>query len=121
MRGPEQAHATTPDNDPSASPSSDVIVQIKAKLLGVSKPPVWRRLQLRADTRLDHLQTTSAMTGSTRSPSKTYSTPTPTPTTQSPSPRKAPAHPRTSLAAAAWDTPTSKKSLPTPATNDTKR
>jgi hypothetical protein len=55
MRGPEQAQATTPDNDPSASPSSDVIVQIKAKLLGVSKPPVWRRLQLRADTRLDHL------------------------------------------------------------------
>ena len=33
----------------------DVIVQIKIKLLGVSKPPVWRRLQLRADTRLDHL------------------------------------------------------------------
>jgi hypothetical protein len=37
------------------SRSDDVIVQIKAKLLGVSKPPVWRRLQLRADTRLDHL------------------------------------------------------------------
>lgn len=35
--------------------SGDVIVQIKVKLLGVSKPPVWRRLQLRADTRLDHL------------------------------------------------------------------
>ena len=34
---------------------SEVIVQIKIKLLGVSKPPVWRRLQLRADTRLDHL------------------------------------------------------------------
>lgn len=31
-----------------------VIVQIKIKLLGVSKPPVWR-LQLPADTRLDHL------------------------------------------------------------------
>ena len=33
----------------------NVIVQIKIKLLGVSKPPVWRQLQLRADTRLDHL------------------------------------------------------------------
>lgn len=37
------------------SRSHDVIVQVKVKLLGVSKPPVWRRLQLRADTRLDHL------------------------------------------------------------------
>jgi hypothetical protein len=36
-------------------PSHDVIVQIKVKLLGVTKPPVWRRVQLRADTRLDHL------------------------------------------------------------------
>lgn len=35
--------------------SHDVIVQIKVKLLGVTKPPVWRRLRLRADTRLDHL------------------------------------------------------------------
>jgi hypothetical protein len=34
---------------------SEVIMQIKIKLLGVSKPPIWRRLQLRADTRLDHL------------------------------------------------------------------
>jgi hypothetical protein len=34
---------------------SEVIVQTKIKLLGVSKPPVWRRLQLPADTRLDHL------------------------------------------------------------------
>ncbi|MGA2927783.1 MAG: plasmid pRiA4b ORF-3 family protein [Solirubrobacteraceae bacterium] len=33
----------------------NVIVQIKVKLLGVSKPPVWRQLQLRADTRLDQL------------------------------------------------------------------
>ncbi len=32
-----------------------VVVQIKVKLLGVSKPPVWRRLQVRADTRLDCL------------------------------------------------------------------
>lgn len=37
------------------SRSNDVIVQIKVKLLGVTKPPVWRRLQLRADTSLDHL------------------------------------------------------------------
>lgn len=35
--------------------SSDVVVQIKIKLLEVSKPSVWRRLQLRDDTRLDHL------------------------------------------------------------------
>ncbi|MGH2864230.1 MAG: plasmid pRiA4b ORF-3 family protein [Solirubrobacteraceae bacterium] len=34
---------------------NDVIVQIKIKLLGVTKPPVWRQLQLRADTSLDHL------------------------------------------------------------------
>lgn len=37
------------------SRSHDVIVQIKVKLLGVSKPPVWRRLRLRGDTHLDHL------------------------------------------------------------------
>ncbi len=37
------------------SRSHNVIVQIKIKLLGVSKPPVWRQLQLRADTRLDRL------------------------------------------------------------------
>jgi hypothetical protein len=37
------------------SRSNDDIVQIKVKLLGVTKPPVWRRLQLRADARLDHL------------------------------------------------------------------
>ena len=33
----------------------NVIVQIKIKLLRVSEPPVWRQLQLRADTGLDHL------------------------------------------------------------------
>jgi len=174
MRGPEQAQATTPDNDPSASPSSDVIVQIKAKLLGVSKPPVWRRLQLRADTRLDHLHEMIVaafgwqdhhMHVFTIGPEEfgvpepelgfaderhvsigeliggigdklryTYDfgddweheitvedllDADPDPTTQSSLPRKAPAHPRT--AAAAGDTPTSKKSLPTPATNETKR
>jgi Plasmid pRiA4b ORF-3-like protein len=37
------------------TPAHNVIVQIKIKLLGVSKPPVWRQLQLRADTRLDQL------------------------------------------------------------------
>lgn len=37
------------------NPAHNVIVQIKVKLLGVTKPPVWRRLQLRADTRLDQL------------------------------------------------------------------
>ena len=37
------------------SPAHNVIVQIKVKLLGMAKPPVWRRLHLRADTRLDHL------------------------------------------------------------------
>ncbi|MCA1680573.1 MAG: plasmid pRiA4b ORF-3 family protein [Actinobacteria bacterium] len=37
------------------SPAHNVIAQIKVKLLGVTKPPVWRRLQLRADTRLDQL------------------------------------------------------------------
>lgn len=40
------------------SRSNDVIVQIKVKLLGVTKPPVWRRLQLHADTSLDHLHET---------------------------------------------------------------
>ena len=37
------------------NPAHNIIVQIKVKLLGVSKPPVWRQLQLRADTRLDQL------------------------------------------------------------------
>ncbi|MGP8242627.1 MAG: plasmid pRiA4b ORF-3 family protein [Solirubrobacteraceae bacterium] len=37
------------------SPAHNVIVQIKVKLLGVAKPPVWRRVQLRADTRLAQL------------------------------------------------------------------
>ena len=37
------------------SPAHNIIVQIKVKLLGVTKPPVWRQVQLRADTRLDQL------------------------------------------------------------------
>ncbi len=37
------------------SPAHNVIVQIKVKLLGVTKPPVWRRVQLHADTRLEQL------------------------------------------------------------------
>jgi hypothetical protein len=36
-------------------PAHNVIVQIKVKLLGVTKPPVWRQIRLRADTRLDQL------------------------------------------------------------------
>jgi len=51
----EHADATTRDENRSASGSTDVVVQIKVKLLGVSKPPVWRRLQLRADTHLDRV------------------------------------------------------------------
>lgn len=38
--------------------SAGVVVRIKVKLLGVSKPPVWRRLQLDADTTLDRLHET---------------------------------------------------------------
>ncbi|MHB8468817.1 MAG: plasmid pRiA4b ORF-3 family protein [Gaiellaceae bacterium] len=36
-------------------PDHNSVVQIKVKLLGVTKPPVWRRVQVRADTRLDQL------------------------------------------------------------------
>jgi hypothetical protein len=54
MSEPQQAQATR-DKDRIAPRSTNVIVQIKVKLLGVSKPPVWRQLQLPADTRLDHL------------------------------------------------------------------
>jgi hypothetical protein len=53
MSEPQQAQAT-PDKDRTAR-RTKVIVQIKVKLLGVSKPPVWRRLQLPADTRLNDL------------------------------------------------------------------
>jgi len=51
----DQANVTTRHKDRGTSTSTNVIMQIKVKLLGVSKPPVWRRLQLGADTRLDHL------------------------------------------------------------------
>ena len=54
----QQAGGTTHKQRRTASPRSEVIVQIKIKLLGVSKPPVWRRLQLRSDTRLDQLHDT---------------------------------------------------------------
>ena len=54
MSEPRQA-ATTPDKNRSPSRPTNVTVQIKVKLREVSKPPVWRQLQLRADTRLDHL------------------------------------------------------------------
>jgi Plasmid pRiA4b ORF-3-like protein len=36
-------------------PAHNVIVQIRIELLGLTKAPVWRRVQLRADTRLDQL------------------------------------------------------------------
>ncbi len=36
-------------------PPHPQVLQIKIKLLGVSKPPVWRRVQVRANTRLDQL------------------------------------------------------------------
>jgi hypothetical protein len=54
MSEPQQAQATR-DKDRGARRRTKVIVQIKVKLLEVSKPPVWRRLQLPADTHLDHL------------------------------------------------------------------
>lgn len=54
----DQANVTTLHKDRGASASTNVIMQIKINLLGVSKPPVWRRLQLGADTRLDHLHET---------------------------------------------------------------
>lgn len=37
------------------TPSHNIIAQIKIELLGVAKPPVWRRVQLRDDTPLDQL------------------------------------------------------------------
>src|ERR1051325_439216 len=37
------------------TPAHNVVVQLKIKLLGVTKPSVWRRVQLPADTQLDQL------------------------------------------------------------------
>jgi hypothetical protein len=54
----QRAGGTTRRQGRTASRRSEVIVQIKIKLLDVSKPPVWRRLALRADTRLDQLHDT---------------------------------------------------------------
>jgi hypothetical protein len=60
------------------SQSHSVVVQIKVKPLGVTKPPVWRRLQARADTRLGQLhgilvaafgwEDYNALTGARRAP-----------------------------------------------------
>jgi len=51
----EGADAMTQDESRGAGGRTGVVVQIKVKLRSVSKPPVWRRLRLRADTRLDRL------------------------------------------------------------------
>lgn len=51
----EGADAVTQDEGRGVGGLTGVVVQIKVKLRGVSKPPVWRRLRLRVDTRLDHL------------------------------------------------------------------
>jgi hypothetical protein len=48
------AVAASPDRGRGAG----VVVQVKIKLRGVSKPPVWRRLRVRADTTLDQLHGT---------------------------------------------------------------
>jgi Plasmid pRiA4b ORF-3-like protein len=55
MSEQEQTGPTTHRQGRIASRSNEVIVQLKIKLLDVSKPPVWRQVQLRADTRLDQL------------------------------------------------------------------
>jgi hypothetical protein len=51
----ENVETMTHDQGPGAGGSIGVVVQIKIRLRGVTKPPVWRRLQVRADTRLDRL------------------------------------------------------------------
>ncbi len=48
----QEADATARDRD---AGGTDAIVQIKVKLRGVSKPPVWRRLLVPADSGLDRL------------------------------------------------------------------
>ncbi|MEX2106029.1 MAG: plasmid pRiA4b ORF-3 family protein [Solirubrobacterales bacterium] len=51
MSESSDAVTMSPDQDRGAG----VVVQIKVQLRGVSKPPVWRRLLIRADTPLDRL------------------------------------------------------------------
>lgn len=48
--------AESSDRDPAvAADLAGTVLQLKISLHGASKPPVWRRLQLPADTRLDRL------------------------------------------------------------------
>jgi Plasmid pRiA4b ORF-3-like protein len=55
MTAPQDADAMARDEGRGAAGSADVVVQIEVKLRGVSKPLVWRRMLVRADTRLDRL------------------------------------------------------------------
>jgi hypothetical protein len=50
---PELAAAST--GDASVLDPAEAVLQLKISLRGISKPPVWRRLQVPADTRLDEL------------------------------------------------------------------